>query len=469
MDFRIRWYHTLLFRSLACAAAIFILCITGFSLAVSAFQTRQAEKDRAAEMTRVAEAARQNTPSMVIDAVQSLALLHPEDRILLLDQESRILYDSSGARTGSLWINEETQQALSGTRVIARGSQYLRIAVPLLNPDQEPMVLYTYIQKAAFHKGIWQKGRPVVLIAIGFGMAGYAILCFCLYSWYRPLREIRRWLSRMAAGDRDAPLDSKYNKEYQALLDSVRQITKDLMDISSKRQIFVSNVSHELKTPLSSMKVLVDTLLLQNPIPQNTAREFLEDIRDEIDRQNSMINDLLTLVRLDSSEAMKPAAYSLNDILENTIKRLKPLADQKHVTLRLEASREVVAQCDETKISIAFSNLIENGIKYNRENGSVTVHLDASFRYAKIQVKDTGVGIAEKHFAKLFDQFYRVDQARDRDAGGTGLGLSIVKQIILLHHGSIDVESTVGEGTSFIISLPLRYTVPKRREPDEQV
>ena len=273
----------------------------------------------------------------------------------------------------------------------------------------------------------------------------------------------------MSDGREYEVLNQHFNNEYQEMVDSVEHITKDLLEMNGRRNRFVSNVSHELKTPLSSMKVLTDTLLLQDPIPSEMAREFLQDIDSEIDRQNSIISDLLTLIRLDGAGAMNIAAYSLNDIIDSTVKHVRPLAEQKHISLEIQASREVVLQCDEVKLTMALTNLIQNGIKYNKENGKVTILLDANLRYARITVKDTGIGIAKEHFPKLFDQFYRVDTARDRDAGGTGLGLSIVKQIILLHHGSISVDSQVGEGTEFQITLPLKYTAPKGGEAYEMV
>ena len=148
------------------------------------------------------------------------------------------------------------------------------------------------------------------------------------------------------------------------------------------------------------------------------------------------------------------------------MKRLKPLAQEKNVELVLESARNVEVEADETKLTLALSNLIQNGIKYNKEGGQVKVSIDSDHMNAVIVVSDTGIGIDETHFAKLFQRFYRVDKARDREAGGSGLGLSIVRQIVMLHKGTISVESQVGEGSSFTVKLPLIQTVEQEDEEE---
>ena len=156
----------------------------------------------------------------------------------------------------------------------------------------------------------------------------------------------------------------------------------------------------------------------------------------------------------------------MNDMTEDILKRLKPLAQEKNVELVLESARNVEIEADETKLTLALSNLIQNGIKYNKDGGQVKVTIDSDHMNAVIVVSDTGIGIEESHFTKLFQRFYRVDKARDREAGGSGLGLSIVRQIIMLHKGTISVESQVGEGSSFTAKLPLIQTVEQEDEEE---
>ena len=221
---------------------------------------------------------------------------------------------------------------------------------------------------------------------------------------------------------------------------------------------FVSNVSHELKTPLTSMKVLADSLNMQTDAPVELYREFMQDIGEEIDRENIIINDLLSLVKMDKTEAdLNIASVAINDLIESILKRLKPIASKRNIELVLESYRPVTAECDEVKLTLALSNLVENAIKYNVAGGWVQVTLDADHKFFYVTVDDSGIGIPEEYQDKIFERFYRVDKARSRETGGTGLGLSITKNIIQMHHGAIKVASKEDEGTTFSVRIPLTY------------
>lgn len=228
--------------------------------------------------------------------------------------------------------------------------------------------------------------------------------------------------------------------------------------IDRDRKEFVSNVSHELKTPLTSMKVLADSLNMQTDAPVELYREFMQDIGEEIDRENIIINDLLSLVKMDKTEAdLNIASVAINDLLESILKRLKPIASKRNIELVLESYRPVTAECDEVKLTLALSNLVENAIKYNVAGGWVQVTLDADHKFFYVTVDDSGIGIPEEYQDKIFERFYRVDKARSRETGGTGLGLSITKNIIQMHHGAIKVASKEDEGTTFSVRIPLTY------------
>ena len=230
--------------------------------------------------------------------------------------------------------------------------------------------------------------------------------------------------------------------------------------VEESRQEFVSNVSHELKTPMTSIKVLADSLTMQGEAPAELYREFLSDITDEIERENKIINDLLSLVRLDRKEAeMHIAQVSINELMEIILKRIKPIAKNRNIELVFESFRPVLAEVDEVKLSLAVSNLIENAVKYNVEDGNVRVSLNADHKYFYISVSDSGIGIPEAAQPFVFDRFYRVDKARSRESGGTGLGLAITKSVVLRHKGTIKVYSRENEGTTFTVRIPLNYIV----------
>ena len=197
--------------------------------------------------------------------------------------------------------------------------------------------------------------------------------------------------------------------------------------LDDSRQEFVSNVSHELKTPLTSMKVLADSLNSMEDAPIELYKEFMGDIGNEI------------------------------ELLEQILKRLNPIAEKQNVELVLESFRPVSADVDEVKITLAFTNLIENAIKYNKPGGWVHVTLNADHQYFYLKVEDSGIGIPEDSLEHIYERFYRVDKSHSREIGGTGLGLAITRNAVLMHRGAIKVFSTEGEGTIFNVRIPLNY------------
>jgi len=231
-----------------------------------------------------------------------------------------------------------------------------------------------------------------------------------------------------------------------------------MQKVENSRQEFVSNVSHELKTPITSIKVLADSLNMQENVPNEVYKEFMQDIVVEIDRENQIINDLLALVKMDKSVAeLNISAVNVNDMLEMILKRLRPIAAKRNIELVFESFRQVTAECDEVKLNLAFTNLVENGIKYNVAGGWVKVSLDADHKYFYVKVTDSGIGIPKEYQDQIFERFYRVDKARSRETGGTGLGLAITKNIILMHNGAIKVLSKEDEGSTFVVRIPLRH------------
>lgn len=200
-----------------------------------------------------------------------------------------------------------------------------------------------------------------------------------------------------------------------------------------------------------------ESILLQEDVPKEMYVEFLHDINSEIDRMSAIINDLLTLVKLDQKEIpLNFAETDLNKVMEDIIKRMTPLAAAKQIQIHYSKEKDVLAEADEMKLTLAISNLVDNAVKYTPEGGSVTVVLDADHQNAFITVSDTGIGIPEDEINRIFERFYRVDKTRDRETGGTGLGLSITYATVMMHNGSIKVNSKEEEGTSIQMRIPLR-------------
>ena len=247
-------------------------------------------------------------------------------------------------------------------------------------------------------------------------------------------------------------------EELTPFMTMIRKQHEDIMKNARMRQEFTANVSHELKTPMTSMKVLADSLVGQEGVPEELYQEFMRDITAEIDRENRIITDLLTLVKMDKKSAdLQISHMDINQLLEDILKRLRPIADRRNIDLILDCFRPVDADVDEVKFTLAISNLVENGIKYNVDDGWVRVSLDADHKYFYITVADSGMGIPEDSIERIFERFYRVDKSHSKEIGGTGLGLAITKSSIAMHHGTIKVLSKEGEGTTFSVRIPLSY------------
>ena len=221
----------------------------------------------------------------------------------------------------------------------------------------------------------------------------------------RPFKKLQMSFDRVAQGDLDADITEETYRETRLLSQSVQKSLSKLKAVDQSRQEFVSNVSHELKTPITSIRVLADSLMGMEDVPVELYREFMTDISDEIDRENQIIEDLLMLVKMDKTaeDQMNIEQVNINGELELILKRLRPIAKRGNVELILESIREVTADVDKVKISLAITNLVENAIKYNRDSGMVRVTLDADHKYFYIKVADTGIGIPEDALEHIFE------------------------------------------------------------------
>ncbi len=276
------------------------------------------------------------------------------------------------------------------------------------------------------------------------------------FFFTKPINKFKDSVAQVANGHFDEIVTDNNYYEIYLIKDYINKMLHKLKVIEESRQQFVADVSHELKTPLSSMKVLADSLLMQEDAPKEMYREFMTDISEEVDRESKIINDLLTMVSFDNKETvLNYELVSINDLVEQVLRILLPIANERDITLEINSFRNVEAYIDETKLYLVIMNLIENAIKYNKDGGKVTISIDASYRDFTLKVVDTGIGIPADQQDKIFERFYRIDKMRSRHTGGTGLGLSIVNKVIIMHNGSIQCHSEEGVGTTFIVTLPL--------------
>lgn len=296
-----------------------------------------------------------------------------------------------------------------------------------------------------------------------------AVIVLILTFWTsrefaNPFKKMVKSINHISEGHFDNDVHFKGYTELEQIIHAFNKMLRKLKALEESRQEFVSNVSHELKTPLTSMKVLADSLNMQPNVPKEVYQEFMRDITAEIDRENQIITDLLSLVKMDKKSGdLNISLVNINDMIEMIFKRLRPIASRRNIELAFESYKMVVTHVDEVKMTLAISNLIENAIKYNVAGGWVKVSLDMDYTYFYVQVADSGIGIPEEYQDKIFERFYRVDKARSRETGGTGLGLAITKNIVLMHNGNIRVRSKEDEGTVFIVRIPLAQAPEESR------
>lgn len=277
-------------------------------------------------------------------------------------------------------------------------------------------------------------------------------------SLVKPFGRVSKAIEELTDGYLDEEISVPDYTETQVLSSVFNKMLKRMKVLDDSRQEFVANVSHELKTPMTSIKVLADSLVGQENVPVELYQEFMQDITVEIDRENKIITDLLSLVKMDKKASeLNIEKVNINELMESILKRLKPIADKKKVELVLETYRPIVAEVDAVKLSLALSNLVENGIKYNVEDGWVHVTLNADHKYFYVSVADSGVGIPEESIDRIFERFYRVDKSHSREIGGTGLGLAITRNAIAMHRGAVKVKSEEQKGTTFSVRVPLNY------------
>ena len=248
------------------------------------------------------------------------------------------------------------------------------------------------------------------------------------------------------------------NDEISKLGNAFNELSDKFSIIERQRTEFVSNASHELKTPLSSIKLMADSIIQTPEIEMDYVREFLMDMNEEVERLNRIVNKLLYITKLDTlTENMSGPLELINlkDVVVGVNKNLIPIAEMENKKLVLYANDDILIMANKDVLWQAIYNIVDNALKYTREHGNVEVTLVKEKKRAIIIIKDDGVGIAPDDVKRIFDRFYRVDKARSRETGGTGLGLSIAHSAIDFHNGSIEVNSELGKGSEFKIILPL--------------
>ncbi len=386
-----------------------------------------------------------------------------DGRILVVDGNLKVVADTFNNEQGKILLSREVIECIRGMHVcqVKEGEDHIELTLPVKgaeNTNVGAIILRASLERE--NAVVNHVGHSVFIFDVVTLLVAAFVAFFVSGRMTKPFKSIVASIQHVTDGYLEDTVSIGGFYEVKRISDSFNEMLLQMKKVEESRQEFVSNVSHELKTPMTSIKVLADSLTMQGEAPAELYREFLSDITDEIERENKIINDLLSLVRLDRKEAeMHIAQVSINELMEIILKRIKPIAKNRNIELVFESFRPVLAEVDEVKLSLAVSNLIENAVKYNVEDGNVRVSLNADHKYFYISVSDSGIGIPEAAQPFVFDRFYRVDKARSRESGGTGLGLAITKSVVLRHKGTIKVYSRENEGTTFTVRIPLNYIV----------
>ena len=407
--------------------------------------------------------------SMICDAADGMG-----GRVLVLDGDAVVQADSASQQNGFYLPYREVRDVLvtdsqgsygfhqllrtnESSGLLAKGEQTVWVVyytAPLMSGDGKVGVLLfsTLIQDVV--DSVNNVMNQVYLVFSSITLA-IGLISFMVANWLtKPIVELTGAIRSMGKQGYGARVKVRGGDEIAELGSAFNRMSERIEDHDRVRDEFIANASHELKTPLSTMKLLSESILYDENASPEVMREFFTDVNSEMDRLSRIVTDLLRLVQDDTTEAkLVLAPVRMDEMVTRVIQRLKPLADDKKLTLAAETS-PVTVQADALRLEQVIVNLTENAIKYT-DNGGVTVRLMPSGNEAVLTVKDTGIGMPEEAIPHLFERFYRVDKARSRGTGGTGLGLSIVEKTITLHNGSIEVESAPGAGSTFTVRLPL--------------
>ncbi len=399
-----------------------------------------------------------STVSSIVSRSESQKLT----RIIVTDDNGVIVYDSldNGSAVGEYALFPEIVQAMDrqGNNVFYwhyhDGVMQSRAAAPILSYGS--LIGCVYLMEYDTDQGAMIQSLQQNVLYITIVLEILVILFSFAFSrkYSRRFRSILTSMRIIREGDYTHKVTMRGSDELALLGDEFNNLTEKLQTSEKKRHQFVGDASHELKTPLASIKLLTDSIL-QNDMDTETIREFVGDIGNEADRLNRMSQKLLSLSKIESQQDGDCEIVPMGPTIQRAARMLKGTAENSSITIDLQLEDDCPILVLEDDLYQIVFNLMENGIKYNTPGGKLTVRLLRQDDNAILQVADTGVGIPEDAVPHVFERFYRVDKARSRKSGGSGLGLAIVRNLVERNEGHIEIESTVGVGTTFTVIFPV--------------
>jgi len=382
------------------------------------------------------------------------------DRIVVVNRGGRVIYDTASQDNllGRMSNIDALETALKGKTVFrsrfTKAAFISSAAVPVEDAGEIVGAVMLYEEDK-------NQANLIVSIQHRIAMVSIAICVFALLAdiimtrlLTKRIRTLAEMTKRVADGDYDQRFESTGGDEVAELGREFNELTERLAVTERRRRQFVSDASHELKTPIAAITLLSDSIVQNEDMDMETIREFVSDISHEANRMQRTTEELLDLSRLDDDMPRHVELINVERVVNEALLLLRPLAEQKSVTIDKDLDEDCCVLATEDDIYHIIFNLAENAIKYNVERGSVKIELHDKANQVELTVKDTGIGIPEDAREEIFSRFFRVDKARSREAGGSGLGLSIVHDAVLRHGGTVSVYENEPQGSCFVVRFP---------------
>ncbi len=386
-------------------------------------------------------------------------------RFMVLSKQAIVVFDndSQNSFVDKFFIKDTIKSALSGTDkssvfTNADGTNSIDVAIPVIN-SENTMTGIVYLRRSLASADNFLNDISRVIYRMAMIMSFVIAILSIILSGIitKPLASLTDVTTEIAKGNFDRKVVVKGKDEIAKLAESVNTMSDQLSAVEESRRVFVSDVSHEIKTPLATIKLLSESILQSQVFDEDMVREFLGDMTNEVDRLTRLVERLLTLTKNDSNVSkVEFSTVNITNLIDVITRKLRPLAVEKNIILEFEHDdvNEVEMLLDKDKIYESVYNIADNSIKYTPEGGKVNIRLLSDISSVMIEIEDTGIGIPKDDISHIFDRFYRVDKARARETGGTGLGLAIAHEAVTQHGGHIEVFSKEGVGSKFVIILP---------------
>ena len=381
-------------------------------------------------------------------------------RILVTDDTGRVLYDTreTGSAVGEYAFYTEIVQALLGSDVFTsnyqNGAFRSRASSPVLYQSQVIGAVYAYeydTEQAALLEGL-QSNLLRLSAVIGVAVLVLSVLLSRMLT--RKIGQLLTAIRQVREGAYSHRAEIAGHDEIAQIGQEFNSLTDRLQTTENARRRFVSDASHELKTPLAAIRLLTDSILQTEDMDPATAREFVSDIGAEAERLSRITEDLLRLTRLDSGVLEPPTVVEVLPVLEQVMRMMSLVAQEKQVELTYTAQPGCAVLATPDELNQVIYNLTDNAVKYTGAGGAVQVSLACREETVILEVADNGPGIPEEDLPRIFERFYRVDKARSRAAGGTGLGLSIVSDTVKRRGGTVEAANRPEGGTVFTVRWP---------------